>query len=604
MRNLPSFIKDTTEFVNLVEQTQLPRNCILASIDVSSLYTNIPHLDGKLAAMQALAQIENPDPRQPPPEVIGELIDIVLQNNVFEFNGKFYLQKQGTAMGTKMAPAYANMFMGNLEPKLQTEGKGEILIWKRFIDDIFIVWTGTKEPFLSFMGKINTHHPTIKFTYESSETEITFLDITLYKGTRFQESGILDIKTHIKPTNKQLYVHATSYHPTNTGKSITIGETNRYIRTNSDEQNFTKMVSHLQSKLRQRGYKKSQIKPYTSSLPFSTRKHILKPKTTPDLKPNPIVLATPYCDKINELKAVLRDSWKELHTNERLRNIFPEPPRIAYKKNPSLRNKLVRAKLPPFEGNPSSNPDPSPNPGPDLNSDPNPGPNPGPDPNPNPDPNPGPNPGLDPNPNPHPNPNPNPDPNPSEGESSGVANTNLPPIYTGKLAPTFKQQRQFPFNLFQKKKVVKPCCKKLCKTCKRLIHTSNFVKSKVSKRYYPIQAPHKPLTCQSSRVIYLLQCDQYQKQYVGQTTQPLHIRINQHVQNLTRTTYSNLWWHFNNDHTIDDLKVIPLQQVDGYLPLPQAEAKLQQLETLWISRLATMQPLGMNLIRSDSQRRT
>ena len=139
MRNLPSFIKDTTEFINLIENTPFPMDCILASIDVSSLYTNIPHLDGKTAAVQFLSQIEDPDPRQPPSEVIGELIDIVLQNNVFEFDGKFYLQRQGTAMGTKMAPAYANIFMGNLEPTLQAEGQKNILIWKRFIDDIFIV---------------------------------------------------------------------------------------------------------------------------------------------------------------------------------------------------------------------------------------------------------------------------------------------------------------------------------------------------------------------------------------------------------------------------------------------------------------------------------
>ena len=58
-------------------------------------------------------------PVQPEPEVIGELISMVLENNIFEFNEKYYLQTQGTAMGTKMAPAYANLFMGKIEIKLQ-----------------------------------------------------------------------------------------------------------------------------------------------------------------------------------------------------------------------------------------------------------------------------------------------------------------------------------------------------------------------------------------------------------------------------------------------------------------------------------------------------
>ena len=50
-------------------------------------------------------------------------------------------------MGTKMAPAYANLFMGKLEEKLKQIGKPRILIWKRFIDDIFIIWTGSETEF-------------------------------------------------------------------------------------------------------------------------------------------------------------------------------------------------------------------------------------------------------------------------------------------------------------------------------------------------------------------------------------------------------------------------------------------------------------------------
>ena len=64
MRDLPSFIKDTTKFIWLIENTPLPDKCILASTDVSSLYTNIPHHEGKQAAVKALNSVENPDPTQ------------------------------------------------------------------------------------------------------------------------------------------------------------------------------------------------------------------------------------------------------------------------------------------------------------------------------------------------------------------------------------------------------------------------------------------------------------------------------------------------------------------------------------------------------------
>ena len=115
-------------------------------------------------------------------------------------------------MGTKMAPAYANLFMGMLKTKLTSE---HINIWKRYIDDIFLIWTNTQETLEEYIKMINSIHPTIKFTYESNKNELTFLDITVYKGERFQKDNILDIKTHIKQTNNCTYTqtHTTQQQP-------------------------------------------------------------------------------------------------------------------------------------------------------------------------------------------------------------------------------------------------------------------------------------------------------------------------------------------------------------------------------------------------------
>jgi len=76
MRQLPSFIRDTIDFIQLVEKAILPEECILATITVlmyvSSLYTTHRRQTHREEILNA---IENPDPRQPPAEVIGELID-------------------------------------------------------------------------------------------------------------------------------------------------------------------------------------------------------------------------------------------------------------------------------------------------------------------------------------------------------------------------------------------------------------------------------------------------------------------------------------------------------------------------------------------------
>ena len=58
-----------------------------------------------------------------------------------------------------------------------------------------------------FIKKANAYHPTIKFTAEVSEIETTFLDTTVYKGERFENERILDVRTHLKPTETFQYTH-------------------------------------------------------------------------------------------------------------------------------------------------------------------------------------------------------------------------------------------------------------------------------------------------------------------------------------------------------------------------------------------------------------
>ena len=116
--------------------------------------------------------------------------------------------------------------MGRLATQLIKQAPESIHTWKRVIDDIFIIWAGSIKEFMSN----NQFHPIIKFTHEISDTALTFLDVILYK----REIQINEHKIHIIATNKQLYVHSTSYHPT-TIKAIAKGETKKYLRTNSNE---------------------------------------------------------------------------------------------------------------------------------------------------------------------------------------------------------------------------------------------------------------------------------------------------------------------------------------------------------------------------------
>ena len=113
LQKIPSYLKDTTHFIrNLSYIGTLAPGSILISMDVNSLYINIPHADG-VAACRAFLNKHNI--QSDIATNIPILIDFILKHNTFTFNDKYYLQINGTAMGTKMAPAYAIIFMESVE---------------------------------------------------------------------------------------------------------------------------------------------------------------------------------------------------------------------------------------------------------------------------------------------------------------------------------------------------------------------------------------------------------------------------------------------------------------------------------------------------------
>ena len=111
-----SYIKDTTHFINFIENTLLLDGAVLATLDVCSLYTNIPQ-EGEIEVVcqyyQEHYQSKTPIPTQS--LALGDLIRLILKENSFKFNDKHYLQTHGIAIGTKMAVAFAVIFITHIE---------------------------------------------------------------------------------------------------------------------------------------------------------------------------------------------------------------------------------------------------------------------------------------------------------------------------------------------------------------------------------------------------------------------------------------------------------------------------------------------------------
>ena len=92
-------IKDTTDFISFIEQTKIGKDTILVSMDVSSLYRNIPQEEGTEIACKAYDSFHNYNPPIPT-RFLREMLGLILNENLFQFNWENYLKTHGTATGT------------------------------------------------------------------------------------------------------------------------------------------------------------------------------------------------------------------------------------------------------------------------------------------------------------------------------------------------------------------------------------------------------------------------------------------------------------------------------------------------------------------------
>ena len=134
----------------------------------------------------------------------------------FSFNDNHYLQIHGTAMGTKMAPSYANLFLGYFEANALENAPFQPHTWLRYIDDIFMIWTEGLDNLNIFIDYLNNIHSTIKFTSSHSSTNIPFLDVSV----SLTNDGSISTDLYTKPTDKHQHLLYSSCHPLHTKKAI------------------------------------------------------------------------------------------------------------------------------------------------------------------------------------------------------------------------------------------------------------------------------------------------------------------------------------------------------------------------------------------------
>lgn len=300
-------------------------------MDVDSLYTNIDIQAG----MRTVADFfqRYPDPSRPDRELL-QLLEINLTKNDFTFNGEFYLQVKGTAMGKRFAPSYANIFMANWEDKALAQCKKRPLHYLRYLDDIFGIWTHSREEFADFLNTLETFDPSIRLKHTLTQDSVDFLDTTIYKGPDFPITRNFSVKVYFKDTDTHALLYKTSFHPTHTSKGLVQSQLTRFKRICTKREDFKKAVQILFRSLRKRGYSRSFLRGCLKT--FETPRRKVQTETIP--------LIMTFSTISKKLNTIFKNNYRHFVYEQGL--LQNHQVISAYRRNLNLKDYLVRAKLP------------------------------------------------------------------------------------------------------------------------------------------------------------------------------------------------------------------------------------------------------------------
>lgn len=348
VKYVTSYLKDTTDFLR-----QLPRttdeNTILVSFDVESLYSNICHELGLEAIKYWLDLFQGELKSRFKPDFILDAINFIIKTNTFQFNNEFYLQIKGTAMGTKVAPTYATLTLGYLEKKLYQQititfgpefGKYFERMWKRFLDDCFILWTRSENDLLQLQTILNKLHTDIKFTIEKNQKALPFLDCLVIK-----ENTKLETDVYYKPTDSKMYLLFNSCHPRHTKTSIPFSLSRRLRTIISKDDVFNERTLELKTFLKRQKYPDELINAGIEKARSLNRNELLK--EIDNKRDNKTI---PYVSTFNprnpEIYSQLRNDINILQRDSHMKTVLEDFTVIKSKRQlPNLKRLLTRAKF-------------------------------------------------------------------------------------------------------------------------------------------------------------------------------------------------------------------------------------------------------------------
>ena len=165
VKSLPSYIKDTNHALEIFRDFNFyGENKLIFTMDITSLYTVISNNEG----LQALRFFfDQRTIKEPSSETLLRLAELVLTLKCFSFADNHYKKVNGVAMGTKMGPSYAKLFVGYIENQFFNQFNGtKPDLYGHYIDDCVGATSSSREELHHFITSVNSFHPALKYSWE------------------------------------------------------------------------------------------------------------------------------------------------------------------------------------------------------------------------------------------------------------------------------------------------------------------------------------------------------------------------------------------------------------------------------------------------------
>ena len=255
-------------------------------------------------------------------------------------------------MGTPMAVNFANLFMSKFEQDLLAEYERKYNqsphTWIRFIDDIFLIWSGDEKSLKHFLEFCNAYAAEqkmaskIKFKYSYSQKSVNFLDTTVV----LESNGTISTTLYSKPMAAHNYVHYKSYHYRNALRAVPKSQFIRIRRICTHLHDYWLHTNQFITFFANRGYNQQNLVQCAKEIANYKRQDLLKekPKTVDTQQNSRTPLVINWHHKYKGLSDILHHHYNRIaNNNPSFKDTFPLPPIIAYRRAKNISDKIIRA---------------------------------------------------------------------------------------------------------------------------------------------------------------------------------------------------------------------------------------------------------------------